>query len=100
MDTTIFIAILTALLGGGGIGAVVAYKKAGPEVESISVKTMREVIEELRLELGRLQGENKKLRETVRKLEITALKAEKLQKRIDELEKTVKSLSNVGANGA
>lgn len=94
MDTTIFVAILTALLSGGGIGAIVAYRKAGPEVESISIKTMKEVITELRNELQRLQGENQKLRTTVAKLEAAAIDNEKLQVKVADLERQMKNLTN------
>jgi hypothetical protein len=52
-DPAPLVAIIAAILGGGGIGAIVAYRKAGPEVESISVNTLKGVIQEMRTELER-----------------------------------------------
>jgi hypothetical protein len=55
--------VLVAVLGVGGIaGAVGAWLKSGPETESISMETMRGVIDELRTELDRLAAENRQLR--------------------------------------
>lgn len=45
--------IIAAVLSGGLLSAYTAYRKAGPEVESIGVSTLRGVIEELREEILR-----------------------------------------------
>ena len=64
--------ILIAVLGAGGItGAVRAWLKSAPETESISVETLRAVIEELRTELNRLAGENRQLHEQISELRLT-----------------------------
>lgn len=65
IDISILIALIAAL---GGAGGWVAYRKSGPESESINVATMRAVISELREELTRLSKENDKLRDEVGKL--------------------------------
>jgi cell division protein FtsB len=72
------VGLLGAVLGGGLITALVAYRKSGPEVESISVGTMREVTEELRTEISRLKEENEKLIAEMSdlKTEIRALREE------------------------
>lgn len=46
-------AVVATLLGGGFITAVVAWRKAGPEGESIAARTLIEVNQELRNELDR-----------------------------------------------
>lgn len=63
VDPTVFGAIVAALIGGGWVGGIVAWRKAGPEKESIVTQTMvavnkelREVNKELREELDRRDG--------------------------------------------
>lgn len=55
------IGILGAILGGGLLTAIAAYRKSGPEVESISVGTMKVVTDELRTEVSRMKKENNRL---------------------------------------
>lgn len=86
MDPTVFVALMTAVLGAGGIGSIVAFRKAGSEIESTSVATMREVIEELRNEVIRLRDENGRLRQSIDKLEAAALENRELKRRIARLE--------------
>ena len=85
-DSAGFVALVSTLLGGGVIGAVAAFRKAGPEVESISVATMKGVIAELRAELDRLAAENAKLRSAVEALEHAAEENIRLRARLDALE--------------
>jgi len=54
--------IVAVLAGLGGVGAWAAYRKSGPEAESITVGTLRGVIEELRTEVNRLSAEVEELR--------------------------------------
>ena len=44
-------------VGAGAGGALVAWRKAGPEAEAVAVKTLRSVIHELRDELTRKERE-------------------------------------------
>jgi hypothetical protein len=53
IDPSIFAGVVTALLGGGALGAYAAWRKAGPEAESIAAKTLIAVNSELRAELAR-----------------------------------------------
>lgn len=69
MDFTAFAAIIAAVLGAGGIGGIVAFRKAGPEMEATAVGTLRQVIDELRTEVERLRDENRQLRNMVERLE-------------------------------
>jgi hypothetical protein len=47
------IVVVSILFAGGIAGAYATFRKAGPEVESLSVQTLKGVIEELRVELDR-----------------------------------------------
>ena len=85
-DSAGFAALVTVLLGGGVTGAIVAFRRAGPETESISVQTMRDVIAELRRELSRLSAENERLRESVEHLEAVAHENQQLRARLEALE--------------
>lgn len=67
MDAAVVAAILTALFGGGGIGAVFAWRKTSAEAEALSAATLRGIIEELRTELERIQKERVVERESWRK---------------------------------
>ncbi len=49
----LFFALVTFILGGGFAAAVVAFRKAAPEAESVAVNTLRGVIEEMGKELER-----------------------------------------------
>lgn len=53
VDPTPLVALVSLILGGSGVGAIIAFRKAGPEVEAISVTTLRGVIQEMRDELER-----------------------------------------------
>src|SRR3954468_20518447 len=81
-----FVALITTILGGGGLAAFAAFRKAGPESESVSVSTMKEVIAELRTETSRLSAENAKLRASVTSLENVARENARLRTRLDALE--------------
>ncbi len=59
------VALLGVLLGGGGVTAVVAFRKAGPESAAIATETLINVNEELRKEIARLSAEVAKLREAL-----------------------------------
>jgi hypothetical protein len=59
------LALLGVLLGGGGVTAVVAFRKAGPESAAIATETLIKVNEELRREITRLSGEVEKLRKAL-----------------------------------
>lgn len=61
-DPTLISAIGAAIAGAGGGGALVAWRKAGVEAESIAVSTLRSVIGELRIELDDKESEIKLLR--------------------------------------
>lgn len=54
--------LIAAVLGAGGLGAVLAFRKTSAEAEAVSVATLRGVIEELRVEVSRLRVENNELR--------------------------------------
>lgn len=64
-DPSFLIALIAAF---GGLGAWAAFRKSGPESESITVKTLRGVIAELRTEVERLRGEVEGLRSENQKL--------------------------------
>lgn len=53
----ILAASAAAGVGAGAGGALVAWRKAGPEAEAVAVKTLRSVIHELRDELTRKEQE-------------------------------------------
>jgi hypothetical protein len=60
VDSSTLIVAVAAILGTGGVASLVAFRKAGPESESISVTTLRGtvetlsgVVDEMRVELGR-----------------------------------------------
>lgn len=53
IDPTLISAIVAGVLGSGFIGAVFSYRKTGAETESVSVNTLRGVVEELRTEVTR-----------------------------------------------
>lgn len=77
------VALLVALLGGGGITAWTQFRKAPAEREQITVGTMGEVIDQLRSELARKEGELVQLR-----AEAAALRSEvvELTRRVLALE--------------
>jgi formiminotetrahydrofolate cyclodeaminase len=60
------VALLGVILGGGGVSAFVAARKAGPESAAIATETLIKVNEELRKEISRLSEEVQKLREELR----------------------------------
>ncbi len=51
LDLTPFASVIAALLGGGVVHAVSQYKKTPAEVESISVATLSNALERLRIEM-------------------------------------------------
>ena len=53
MDPAAAVPIIVALLGGGGLGAVLAFRKTSAEAGSVAATTLIGVIEELRSELDR-----------------------------------------------
>lgn len=69
MDPGTLAALVTAILGAGGIGSYFTYRKAGAERESIAAATLIEVNKELRIELARRDEEISRLRERVAILE-------------------------------
>lgn len=60
--------VIGGLLGAGGLGALLAFRKTSAEAESVSVGTLRSVIEELRVEVERLRIENDNLRDQLAEL--------------------------------
>jgi hypothetical protein len=94
LDSAGFVALVTAVLSGGLVASFTAFRKAGPEVESISVATLKGVIEELRAELTRLASENAHLRESVQHLEAVSRENDALRARIARLEVLAESASN------
>lgn len=63
------VGLMGALLGGGFIGAVAAFRKAGAESSSVATQSLIAVNEELRRELARRDSELAKLRERLAVLE-------------------------------
>jgi predicted nuclease with TOPRIM domain len=86
IDGTGAAALAAALLGAGGIGGVVAYRKVGKEAEQIAAQTLIEVNQELRRELARRDEEIEKLR----------AKLLKLRKDFDALEEEFRKLVSNG----
>lgn len=74
--------LIAAVLGAGGLGAVIAFRKTSAEAESVSVGTLRSVIEELRYEVERLRVENDRLREQIAEVP-------RLQRRMRALERAL-----------
>lgn len=72
-----FALLISAIFGGGLVAALVAYRKAGPEVEALSVSTLKGVIEELRSELERKDKQIKEQNITIGNLQsrVEALEA-------------------------
>lgn len=62
MDVDPLTAIVGAILGGGLLTGIAAFRKAGPERENMTVDTLRGVIQELREEITRLSAEVEVLR--------------------------------------
>lgn len=60
--TPALISLLGVILGGGFVGGVVAFRKAGAESGAIATETLIKVNQELRVELNRLNDEVKRLR--------------------------------------
>ena len=63
------VALMSAILSGGFVGAIVTFRKAGAESTSISVETLIAVNGELRTEIKRRDEEIAGLRERVAVLE-------------------------------
>jgi hypothetical protein len=78
VDFTPFVSMVTAILGGGLVWALIAYRKVGPEIESISVEAMSTVIKDLRTEMENREKDCARRIELVRvecRQEIDTLKA-------------------------
>lgn len=73
IDATAVAAVVAALLGGGFIAAIAAWRKAGPEAEAIAAKTLIQVNDELRKELSR-RAEESTLQLRQRDEQISALR--------------------------
>jgi uncharacterized coiled-coil protein SlyX len=90
IDTGTLVPVVVAILSGGFVAAFAAYRKAGPEIESISVTTMRGVIEEMRAELerkDRIIGDlNQQIGEQSRKITEQEAKIAELTERVAKLE--------------
>lgn len=69
MDPGAAAALVTALLGAGGLGGLIAFRKAGAEAESLATATLIAVNAELRTELARRDDEIARLRDRVARLE-------------------------------
>ena len=80
VDLSIPAAIGGAVLGGGGVAA---WRKAGPEAESVVIQTMTGVLAELRLELDRKDNE---LAVLLERLDI-------LRSRLDEAQDLLEKIS-------
>lgn len=100
MDPGTAAALIAAVLGAGGLGAFVQWRKAGKEAESIATTTLIAVNGELRTELERRDGEiaglrkeNVEQRERIAVLENengkTRSQCEALERKIADLEKRV-----------
>ena len=59
------LSLLGVILGGGFVGGVAAFRKAGTESSAIATETLIKVNEELRKEITRLSDEVKHLREAL-----------------------------------
>jgi hypothetical protein len=84
-STVVLVALISAILSGGTAAGYVALRKAPAEIESVAVGTLRDalaaqsgVLDELRAELGRKEGQiaelhsaNGELRHRVAALEDT-----------------------------
>lgn len=80
VDLSIPAAVGGALLGGGGVAA---WRKAGPEAESVVIQTMTGVLAELRLELDRKDNE----------LAILLERLDTLRTRLDEAQDLLEKIS-------
>lgn len=85
IDPSLFTAAITFVLGGGVVGAYTAYRKTPVEVESISVATLRGVIDELRAELER---KDRQIKEQDREIGAQQERIEKLEHAVAELQNT------------
>lgn len=65
MDLSGFAAVVIGILGSGGLGAIVAFRKAKPETESIIAGTLKTVIEEVQSERNYYKGIADGLREEI-----------------------------------
>jgi hypothetical protein len=76
--------LIAAILGAGGLGAIIAFRKTSAEAESVSVGTLRSVIEELRVEVERLRQENDNLRDQLAELPLLRERLRALEQVLDE----------------
>lgn len=67
--TPTVVGLLAIILGGGFLGAIITFRKAGAESSSIATETLIAVNKELRLELTRRDTELGLLRERIAVLE-------------------------------
>jgi len=96
MDTTAIVAIMAALLGGGGVAGLVAFRKAPAEIGEIQIRASQvnvqsagEVVGLQREQLMALRDEVSQLREEVARLTTELADAKrrngKLESRIAQL---------------
>lgn len=69
VDTNVLTGLVVAILGGGGVAAILSYRKTGAEAEQIAANTLIAVNGELRSELARCHAEIAALRERIATLE-------------------------------
>lgn len=76
--------IIAGVLGAGGLGAVLAFRKTSAEAEAVSVGTLRSVIEELRVEVERLRVENDNLRDQLEEIPRLRARVRALERALDD----------------
>lgn len=93
IDPGLFVAFVAAVLGAGGIGSIVAFRKAGKEADEIAARTLIAVNDELRKELRRRDDELSALRgrvsEAESQLEAKEREVAELRRRLGDLEDEV-----------
>jgi chromosome segregation ATPase len=94
IDTPGVAALAAAILGTGGISALLTLRKAGREAENIAAKTLIEVNEELRRELARRDEEIESLR---KKLAEVRAELVAVRRNVDDLDAQLRrALANGG----
>jgi len=102
MSPELIAALVAGFLGAGGVtGAIVAWRRAGPESRSIEVATIRQVMEELRDEMYEERAANNTCKEMLERTrwelaqnrsEMTRLEVQvsAFRHRIDRLEEFIR----------
>lgn len=94
MDPATTSAIVALLLGVAG--GIVGWRKVGPEAESVATRTTLEIIEALRVELGRSQEEAHRLHRRLQKrdeeIEHLSRRVRALRSEVDVLDAEVNAL--------